>query len=177
LKKHDCEVSKLTGGKGMSGGEVIIPEGEERRGWFKLMIPAIVEVFGEIVIGQKMDLLPFIYAKLDPDQVAFNIDLSQPMYALDKVALVQIDRARKPDPSKPLPVNLVGLAVISSEQEGRCYIPTGLVSCIIPVKSDHPLVGTLIMATTESQLVMPTLQESAKILDMSGQPVDNDKPD
>ena len=167
----------LQGEKGMSGGEVIIPESEERRGWFKLMIPAITEVFGDIVIGQKMSLLPFVYAKLDPDQVAFNIDLSLPMYALDKVALVQMDKSRKPDPGKPVPVNLVGLAVISSEQEGRCYMSTGLVTCIIPVKSGHPLVNTLILATTESQLVMPTLQESAKILDMSGQPVDDDKPD
>lgn len=169
----------------MGGNEgLIIPQGEERNGWFKLMVPAIEEVLGDIVIGQQLKLLPFLYAKLDPEQVAFDIALSQPMFALDKVALVQIDQkrleqiraeqgqGRKTEPKKPTPIQVVGLSVISSEQEGRCYLSVGLVSCIIPVRPEHPLVNALVVATSESQIIAPTAQEASKILNMSGEPVE-----
>lgn len=156
----------------MGSGELIIPQDDARRGWFKLIVPAIDEVFGDWWGNDPHKLLPFIFAKMDPDQVAFDVELSQPMYALDKVALVQADKRKKGDTSKITPVTVVGLSAVSSEQEGHCYLSVGLVSCIIPIKPDHILVDTLITATTESQIVAPTTQETRKILDISGNPID-----
>jgi hypothetical protein len=149
---------------------------DERLGWFKLVIPAIENVFGGMWANPQATLLPFIYAKWDTEQAAFDVALNYPMYALDKVVLVQMDKTRKGDiSSREVPVSVVALSVVSSEQESRCYIPAGSVSCIVPVKADHPLVEALVKCTSEGHLVIPSAQETAKILDMSGNPVTSGK--
>lgn len=146
----------------------ILSDSPDSHGWYKLILPDILTIMGSLWSNPEdpqVELLPFIYAKLDPEQTAFDITLSQPMYALDRVCLVQIDRAPKSG-SKIIPVVIIGLAAISSEQEGRCYIPTYAVSCIIPVKPDHPLVDTLIKASTESLVVTPSIYETGTILNL-----------
>lgn len=161
----------------MSGGNsnLILP-GEDRKGWFKLIVPAINEIFGHMWAGsgQQATFLPFIYGKLDPDQTAFDTELSQPMYAIDRVCLVQMEQSKKKKPGEPVSkavsVNIIGLSVISSEQEGRCYMPTALVTCILPVKPVHPLVDSLLIASTESHLVTPSVQETSSILSMPETP-------
>jgi len=147
---------------------------EERQGWFKLVIPAIEDVFGQMLIKfnpQQPELVPFIYCRLDSEEVAFDDKLSQPMLALDKVCLVQVDAAKRTvSNSKVVPVTVIGLSIVSSEHEGRCYIPAALVSCIIPVKPDHAMINALLTTTSESQLITPTVQEAGTILNLPSAP-------
>ncbi len=142
---------------------------DDSQGWYKLIIPNISDIFGAIwnnpAPGAQTELMPFIYCKFDSEQVAFDIELSQPLYALDKVCLVQVDRAPKSN-SKIIPVTIIGLGAISAEQEGRCFLPTVVVSCIIPVRPSHELVDSLKKATTESLLVTPTIQEASSIINL-----------
>lgn len=142
---------------------------DDTRGWYKLIIPAISDIFGAIwnnpLPGAQTELMPFIYCKFDSEPVAFDIKLSQPLYALDKVCLVQVDRTPKAN-SKIIPVTIIGLGALSAEQEGRCFLPTVVVSCIIPVRPNHELVDSLKIATTESRLITPTPQEANSIINL-----------
>lgn len=153
---------------------LLLPDADSQ-GWFKLVIPTISDIFGALwdnpSPNSQIELLPFIYCKLDPELVAFDIELSQPMYAVDKVCLVQIDRASQPgSKNKTIPVVIMGLSVLSSEQENRCFLPTTAVSCIIPIRPDHVLIDTFKVATSESCLVEPTTQEARSIISLPGNP-------
>lgn len=152
----------------------LILSDDDVKGWFKFIIPNIADIFGALwgntVPGSQVELLPFIYCKLDQQQVAFDLELSQPMYAIDKVCLVQIDRAPKPG-SKVIPVVILGLRAISAEHECRCYLPTFAVSCIIPIRPDHELINSFEIATNEGQVIAPTTQEASSILNLPGNPI------
>ena len=142
---------------------------DDRQGWFKLILPTVTDLFGSLwhnPAESQIELMPFVYGKLNSDPVAFDLGLSHPMYAVDRLCLVQIDRT--PTENVIIPVDIIGLTVISSEQEGRCYIAVSHVTCIIPVKPEHSMVDTLIKATTEQLVVTPTPQETSGILNLPG---------
>jgi len=161
----------------MGIGRNILPEDDARRGWFKLVIPAMSDVFGHLWGTAQASIWPFIFCKMDPEQTAFDIELSVPLYALRDVVLVQASHPTSKGSGKipKMSIMLIALSKVASEHEDRCYMPSALVSLIIPIKPDHEIVSTLIQATTESGLVLPTDEEvqqvGSKILSLKGEPV------
>jgi len=170
----------------MSEYKVRATEGDPREGWFKLMIPEMEKVFGGLFWNDqiKFSPLPFVYGKLDPGQVAFDVQLSIPFLALDRVVLVELpDEDADEDEDEEVSVDAVAegsmvhfnikirpLNLIAMDQQNRCYIPTRFVTCILPVDPHHPLVTYLIAVTTG--VVLPQAGEVGKILDLSGRSVD-----
>jgi hypothetical protein len=56
-------------------------------GWFKLLIPEIKVVLGDLFLNPGL-LIPMLYTKLGGESVAFDSQLSIPMLFLDKPVLV-----------------------------------------------------------------------------------------
>jgi len=155
---------------------------DPRRGWFKLLIPDILEVFGGLFWSEKLRVepLPFIYGRLDPEQVSFDCALSVPFLAIDRVVLVQVDE--RPESQQPVvegeigfQLQLLPLKILALDQEGRCYIPADIVTCIIPVDITHHMAQALVQITSESNLIIPGTPaisgdpaDSGRILDMTG---------
>lgn len=153
---------------------------DPRRGWFKLLIPDIKEVFGGLFWGGWLEVepLPFIYGRLDPDQVSFDCTLSIPFLAIDRVVLAHADK--RPGVQQPVADGQVGfqmqmipLKMLALDQENRCYIPADVVSCIIPLDARHSIIATLVQVTSESGLIIPSgpgvpPASSRRIVDMTG---------
>lgn len=175
----------------MSGNiKTPITEGDLRSGWFKLLIPEMDVVFGGLFWSDQVKFtpLPFVYGKLDPEQVAFDVELSVPFLALDRVVLVEIVESKKDDDDADMDteeqveeqvkthfeIKVRPLKLMAMDQENRCFIPTRFVTCILPVDPRHPLVATLIAVTTD--IVIPPAGEIGKILDIKGRSVDPDQP-
>lgn len=152
------------------------------RGWFKLLIPDILEVFGGLFWSEELMInpLPFIYGRLDPEQVSFDCALSVPFLAIDRVVLVQVDK--RPEFQQPVvdgeigfQLQLLPLKILALDQEGRCYMPADVVTCIIPIDITHHMVQALVQITSESDLIIPGTPDisgvptgSGQILDMTG---------
>jgi len=71
--------------------KVPVTSDDPRGGWFKLLIPKIDAVFGGLFWNDQVKFtpLPFVYGKLDPEQVAFDVELSIPFLAID-LSLIHI---------------------------------------------------------------------------------------
>lgn len=165
----------------MSDGQLDL---DPRRGWFKLLILDIQEVFSGLFWSERLNVNPldFIYGRLDPAQVSFDCALSVPFLAVDRVVLVQADE--RPESQQPAPDGEVGfqlqmlpLKLLATEQENRCYIPAEVVTCIIPIDIRHPIVDVLVQVTSESGLIIPSLSGATpsgpgQIVDMLGHVVD-----
>jgi hypothetical protein len=148
----------------MSGLE-LIPEGDERRGWFKLVIPDVNIIFGPLLNPKGgIRLMGFIYGKIDPEQAAFDVSLTVPYIAVDRVLLAQEVRGQ----DGGVKVGGVPLKVLAHEHENRCYVPTQLVTCVIPLDPHDPAVELFVRATDESLVKLPTADEVKKIVDMTG---------
>lgn len=156
---------------------------DPRQGWFKLLIPDIKEVFSGLFWNErlKVEPLPFMYGRLDPDQTAFDCALSVPFLAVDRACLVQVDsRPETQQPAGPdqvaFQLQMIPLKMLALDQESRCYIPTDVVTCIIPLDTRHPMVAALVQITSESGLIIPSgpgmsdapLVGQQRIVDMSG---------
>ena len=122
--------------------------------------------------------MPFIYGRLDPEQVSFDCALTVPFLAIDRVVLVQDDQ--RPESQQPVAegqvafqFQMVPLKLLATDQENRFYIPAEIVTCIIPVDIRHPIVDVLVELTSDSGLIIPSLSGSAplgpaQIIDMAG---------
>lgn len=135
---------------------------DPRRGWFKLLIPDIEDVFSGLFWSGELAVepLPFIYGRLDPQQVSFDCALSIPFLAVDRVVLIQIDKRpeaqQQAGPNEvSFPMQMIPLKLLAIDQENRCYIPADVVTCIIPVDTRHPITATLVRVTSESGLILP----------------------
>lgn len=169
---------------------------DPRRGWFKLLIPDIKVVFGGLFWSEQMrqiELLPFMYGRLDPDQVSFDCELSVPFLAVDRVVLTKVDD--RPEMQRPeeeraegeigLPIQMIPLKMTAMDQVNRCYIPAEYVTCIIPLDVSHPIIMSLTQITSESGLIIPQgpgvtglsvtspSGPPSKIVDLTGRVVDN----
>jgi len=176
----------------MSNAKTPITEGDIRSGWFKLLIPEMDKVFGGLFWSDqvKFSPLPFVYGKLEPDMVAFDVELSVPFLAVDRVVLVEIVESKMEDEDEDegsgaetqveeqaethFEIKVRPLKLLAMDQENRCFIPTRFVTCILPVDPRHPLVATLIAVTTD--IVIPPPGEVGKILDIKGREVDPNQP-
>lgn len=159
-------------------------DSDPRRGWFKLLIPDIQEVFSGLFWSEKLNVNPvdFLYGRLDPAQVSFDCALSVPFLAVDRVVLVQADERDEtqqpsPDGEVGFQLQMLPLKLLATEQENRCYIPAEVVTCIIPVDVRHPIVDVLVQVTSESGLIIPSLSGvtpsgPGQIVDMLGHVVD-----
>ncbi len=165
---------------------------DPRTGWYKLFIPELREVLGGLFIdpqiGSTFDPFPFIYGRIDADQVAFDIGLDAPLYAVDSVVLLGKDpgdEGRTEVLSGPevapgqevlaLKVQLRPLSMFADENTNRCYLPTDCVTCILPVKAKHPIINILVKMTTQSDLVLPpvgTMADGPRILNLDGKSLD-----
>lgn len=180
----------------MSNAKVPAAESDLRGGWFKLLIPEIETVFGGLFWGDqlKLDLLPFVYGKIDPTQVAFDVEMSVPFLALDRVVLVELVEGEKKESDEGkdedaeiqveedaeaqtegqaeihFEIKVRPLKLAAIDLENRCYIPARYVACILPVDPRHPLVTTLIALT--SDVIVPPAEEVGKILDIQGRTID-----
>lgn len=154
---------------------------DPRRGWFKLLIPDIEEAFSGLFWSKeyKIEPLPFMYGRLDPEQVSFDCALSVPYLAIDRAVLVQIDKRSESqqlvaEGEVAFQLQIIPLKLLARDQENRCYVPADLVTCIIPVDITHPIVHALVQITSESDLIIPSgldLSGAAppgQILDMAG---------
>lgn len=161
---------------------------DPRVGWHKILIPDIDEVFSALFLGDQLqiDPLPFMYGRLDPNQFAFDCQLAIPFLAIDRVVMVKLDdRPEARTTAGPngvgFPIQLLPLKMLAMDNENRCYIPTELVSCIIPVDPTHPMVAQLVHVTSESGLIIPQgpgispasigTEGPAQIVDLTGRPV------
>jgi len=151
----------------MSVGIELIPADDERRGWFKLVIPGIDDVFGPIISKANFELLGFVYGKIETDQAAFDVELSVPFIVLSRVLLAHAIR----DKSGGVKAELFSIRAFAPEHENRCYIPSQLVTSIIPLDPRSPLLQILVAATSESMLVMPSGADVGKIVDLAGNPL------
>lgn len=150
----------------------ITSDTDPRHGWFKLLIPRIKTVFSGLFWDPRMQIiepLPFIYGRLDPEQVSFDCMLSIPMLAIDRVVLVKVDDrpevqqaaeaaalAESAEPSEiGLPIQMMPLKMTAMDQVNRCYIPVKYVTCIIPLDTRHSIVAALVQITSESGLIIP----------------------
>lgn len=185
----------------MSNAKVPVSDGDPRSGWFKLLIPKMDIVFGSLFWNDqvKFSPLPFVYGKLDPELVAFDVELSVPFLALDRVVMVEIVESKKDDKGEDteeqveeqaeeqveeqieeeeakthFEIKIRPLKMLAMDQENRCFIPTRFVTCILPVDPRHPLVTTLIAITTD--IVIPPAGEVGKILDIKGRELDSGQP-
>jgi len=155
---------------------------DPRLGWFKILIPKIKDVFCGLFLGEAIEPLPFLYGRLDPEQVSFDCTLSIPFLAIDSVVLAQVDkRAKAPQLVTPgavgVSLQLITLKLLAEDQENRCYIPAKLVVCIIPLNTGHPIVATLVQITSESGLIIPSVvgvaqADPGQIVDMTGRVLD-----
>lgn len=157
---------------------------DPRRGWFKILIHDFQEVFHGLFWSEELDIepLPFIYGRLDPEQVSFDCALSIPFLAVDRVVFVRSDErpeARQPVASGEIgfPMQMIPLKLLAVDQENRCYIPAEVVTCIIPVDTRHPIVAALVQVTSESGLIIPSISDAGpvgpgEIIDMTGQRLD-----
>lgn len=160
---------------------------DPRVGWHKILIPDIEDVFSALFLGDQLqiDPLPLVYGRLDPEQVAFDCQLSLPFLAIDRVVLIKLDDRPEalatagPD-AVGFPIQLLPLKSLAMDNENRCYIPTELVSCIIPVDSTHPIVQQLVRITSDSGLIIPQgpgvrptigAEGPAQIVDLTGRAV------
>lgn len=169
-------------GVGVGGDTVadVQSDTDPRRGWYKLLIPDIKEVFGGLFWsgGPEINPLPFVYGRLDPDQVSFDCTLSIPFLAIDRVVLAQIDTrpgAQQPvaDGQMAFQMQMIPLKMLALDQENRCYIPADVVTCIIPLDTRHPIITTLVQVTSESGLIIPSgpgvpPAGQRRIVDMTG---------
>ncbi len=159
-------------------------DSDPRIGWFKILIPNIQEKFSGLFWSEQLEFkpLPFIYGRLDPEQVSFDCALSVPFLAVDRVVLVQVDE--RPESQQPaldgevaFQLQMVPLKLLATEQENRCYMPAEIVTCIIPIDVTHPIVDVLVEVTSESGLIIPSLSGATppgpgQIVDMLGHVVD-----
>lgn len=161
---------------------------DPRGGWFKLLIPKIDEVFGGLFWNDQVKFtpLPFVYGKLDPEQVAFDPELAMPFLAIDRVILVElVESEKKKDVDKQaeeqvkeqvevhFEIKIRPLKLLAMDQENRCFIPPRFVTCILPVDPRHPLVTSLIAVTTD--VIIPPVGDVGKILDIQGRSVESDQ--
>lgn len=167
---------------------------DPRHAWFKFLIPEIETVFGGLFWNEKMQQikpLPFMYGRLDPEQVSFDCELAIPFLAIDRAVLVKFDdrpEVQRPEEEREegeigLPIQMIPLRMTAMDQVNRCYIPAEYVTCIIPLDTRHPIVAALVQITSESGLIIPQGPgvtglrvagpggEPSKIVDLTGRTV------
>jgi len=141
---------------------------DPRQGWLKVILPGVMQMFGAMIGAEDIMLAPYLYCKID-GEAAFDPQLSVPMVALTDVIIVRIDEAQTPG---KVVVHLHSLAQVHPENENRCYIPAAAIPVIIPIRPDHVNIQKYINAATDSNLVIPSEMEVAKIIDVSGKAVE-----
>lgn len=165
---------------------------DPRTGWYKIFIPELQEVLCGLFIDPNIynsfDPFPFIYGRIDTDQVAFDTSLDVSLYAIDAVILLGKepgDDGMTEVPMGPdvpqgqeafaLKVQLRPLSMFAEDNTNRCYIPTEYVSCILPVDDSHPIINVLVNMTTKSGLIIPPIGSQGngpRVLDLDGNALD-----